>query len=39
LVLGSLGRVVRPLTVSEQQGIETLAEKYVAFAKHYRKLE
>jgi carbonic anhydrase/acetyltransferase-like protein (isoleucine patch superfamily) len=39
LILGSPGRVVRTLTDSEQQGIEELAEKYVAVARHYRKLE
>jgi gamma-carbonic anhydrase len=35
LVLGSPGEVVRPLTPGEQQGIEGLAEKYVAVAKYY----
>ena len=39
LVLGSPGEVVRTLTPGEQKGIEELAEKYVAVAKHYRKLE
>ena len=39
LVLGSPGEVVRTLTLGEQKGIEELAEKYVAVAKHYRKLE
>jgi carbonic anhydrase/acetyltransferase-like protein (isoleucine patch superfamily) len=39
LVLGSPGEVVRTLTPSEQQGIEELAEKYAAVAKHYGRVE
>ncbi len=39
LVLGSPGEVVRKLTTGEQKGIEELAEKYVAVAKHYCRLE
>jgi len=35
LVLGSPGKVVRPLTLGEQRGIEDLAEKYAAVAKYY----
>ena len=35
LVLGSPGKLVRPLTLGEQQGIEELAEKYAAIAKYY----
>jgi carbonic anhydrase/acetyltransferase-like protein (isoleucine patch superfamily) len=39
LVLGSPGELVRTLTPGEQKAIEELAEKYVAVAKHYCKLE
>jgi carbonic anhydrase/acetyltransferase-like protein (isoleucine patch superfamily) len=39
LVLGSPGNVVRTLTPDEQKRIEELAEKYVAVAKHYGRLE
>jgi len=39
LVLGSPGEVVRKVTDGEQKGIEELAEKYVAVAKHYCRLE
>src|SRR5271166_6365012 len=39
LVLGSPGEVVRKVTTGEQKGIEELAEKYVAVAKHYCRLE
>jgi gamma-carbonic anhydrase len=39
LVLGCPGEVVRTLTPGEQKGIEELAEKYVAVAKHYGRLE
>jgi gamma-carbonic anhydrase len=39
LVLGSPGNVVRTLTPGEQKRIEELAEKYVAIAKHYGRLE
>jgi gamma-carbonic anhydrase len=39
LVLGSPGKVVRTLRPSEQKGIEELAEKYVAVAKHYGRLK
>jgi len=39
LVLGSPGEVVRKVTAGEQKGIEELAEKYVAVAKHYCRLE
>ena len=35
LVLGSPGKLVRALTLAEQQGIEALAEKYAAIAKYY----
>ena len=39
LVLGSPGELIRTLTPGEQKAIEELAEKYVAVAKHYCKLE
>ncbi len=39
LVLGSPGEVVRKVTDGEQKGIEELAEKYMAVAKHYCRLE
>jgi gamma-carbonic anhydrase len=39
LVLGSPGNVVRTLKPDEQKRIEELAEKYVAVAKHYGRLE
>ena len=39
LVLGSPGKFVRTLTPGEQKGIEDLAEKYVAVAKYYGRLE
>jgi gamma-carbonic anhydrase len=35
LVLGSPARVVRPLTLGEQKGIDELAAKYVAVGKYY----
>ena len=35
LVLGSPARVVRPLTTSEQKGIEDLAAKYVLVGRYY----
>jgi carbonic anhydrase/acetyltransferase-like protein (isoleucine patch superfamily) len=35
LVLGSPGKVVRRLTVTEQKGIEDLAAKYVCVGKYY----
>ncbi|MBW0001298.1 MAG: gamma carbonic anhydrase family protein [Verrucomicrobia bacterium] len=37
LVLGSPARVVRELTESEVAGIHSLAQKYVAVARHYRE--
>ena len=39
LVLGSPGEVVRRLRPDEQKGIEELAEKYVAVARRYARLE